>query len=1122
MRKKHNHPPRQKQPASPAAAAPALNPLLQQAIAHHQAGRLAEAEAAYRRVLATEPANPIALHLFGVVAYQIQQYPLALQLIDAALQANPFSADAHANRGIVLHALERYRDAVESYGQAIALDPNTADAYNNRGNALSSLKQHQAALDSCDHALALRPDFAEAWNNRGNALRALNRHADALASYERAIELRPDYAEAFSNRGNALQAVNLASRNFDKHDASGRDLVFYCVPMPEVWNPETARTSGVGGSEEAVIWLSRLLHRRGWNVAVYANCGLEERVYDGVPWRPYWLWNSRDRQNVTILWRGPDPADNDLNSDRIFLDLHDVMSESDLSPDRLAKIDKIFVKSKFHRSLYPGVPDEKFIVVPNGIDPQLFEHTGERDPMLLINTSSPDRSLEAFLDCFAAIKRQVPEVRAQWACGWGVWDRIYALSPEKMAWKATIQARMRELGVEELGRLSHADIAALYHRANIFAYPSEMAEIDCISLSKAMAAGAIPITTDFAAMGEKAGHGGVFLHSNKTKDTWTQPGQFHFEMTDPLQKAQFIEHAVDLLLHPPSESAREPMRQWARNAFDWNAVADAWHQELAGPTQQEAALKNYDQALALDPNLAEAHNNRGVAALSLMDYDAALASFNRAIALRPGFADAHVNRANALLILQDAVGALAGFQQALALHPEFDFLRGMALFLKHRLCDWSDDATELAHLEAVVQAGEPAAPPFATLALLDSPALQRKAAEVYTRDKFAPRAARPFPPPRADHSRIRIGYFSSDFYNHATSYLMAELFERHDRSRFEIVGLSYGPPSRDEMGKRVAAGMDRFIDVRTMIDAEAAQLGRSLELDIAVDLKGFTRDHRTGIFAERAAPIQVSYVGYPGTMGADFIDYLIADRTIIPDHLKQHYTEKVVRLPGSYQPNDSRRRVAAEPATRAAERLPTDAVVFCCFNNAYKITPAVFDLWMSILRSVEGSVLWLLEENALAAANLRAEAVRRNVSPDRLVFAQPLGLAQHLARLPLADLFLDTLPYNAHTTASDALWCGVPVLTRAGDTFAGRVAASLLHSVGLPGLITTTPREYEQLAIQLARDPARLHTLREHLTAIRGTASLFDTETYTRHLEAAYIAMYWRHTAGLAPDHLDI
>jgi predicted O-linked N-acetylglucosamine transferase (SPINDLY family) len=1102
---------------APNPASSKVDPLLQTAISHHQAGQLAEAEAVYRQILQADPGHAVALHLLGLIAYQVRQYPTAIQLIDEAIRIDPGYADAYANRGITLHAMHQYQPAVESYDRAIALRPNSPDACNNRANALYALGQYLLALQSCDQAIAFRPDFPEAHNNRGNALHALGQDQAALESYDKAIALNPDYADAYSNRGNVLLALNLGNVNFSKKDSTGRDLVFYCGRTTEIWNPQIAAAKGIGGSEEAVIWLSRLLHQRGWNVTVYADCGNREHTYDGVAWKPYWLWNYRDKQNVTILWRYPHLAQYEINSHQVILDLHDVIPEAEFSPDRLQRIDKIFVKSHFHRSLFPDVPDDKFVITPNGIETAAFESASTRDPMLLVNTSSADRSLEAFLDCFEEIKKEVPEAQAQWAYGWGVWNVVNAIYPDRMEWKARMQQRMQQLGVVERGRISHSEVAALYLTANIFAYPSEMAEIDCISLSKAMAAGAIPITTDFAAQGEKSGHGGVFLHSNKTKDDWTLPGQFTFEMTAPEQKAQFVREAVKLLQNPPTEQQREPMRQWARAAFDWNAVAQAWDEALAAPGPDQSGMASHDKAVQLNPSSPEAHNNRGSALHSLLQYQAALESYDRAILLNPAYADAHANRANALMALKQYQPALESFDRALQLQPDFEYLRGMRLYMKQQLCDWENADEDRRDLESAIERGERAALPFATLALTGSPALQRRAAEIYTLDKYRassnPAATQP------KHDRIRIGYFSADYYNHATSYLMSELFERHDRSKFEVLGFSFGPNISDEMSKRVSASMDRFLDVRAMPDRDIAELSRELEVDIAIDLKGFTRDHRAGIFSHRAAPIQVSYVGYPGTMGAGFMDYLIADPTLIPDSHRAYYSEKIITLPDSYQPNDSRRPVAATAPTRAADRLPESAFVFCCFNNAYKITPAIFDIWMRILARVSGSVLWLLEPGAAAAANLRKEAARRNIAPDRLIFARPLPLADHLARHALADLFLDTSPYNAHTTASDALWTGLSVLTCLGDTFAGRVAASLLNAAGLPELVTSAWPDYEELAVALAHDPQRHAALRTRLHAARSVAPLFDTPAYTRHLEAAYTAIYQRHQAGLPPDH---
>ena len=324
------------------------------------------------------------------------------------------------------------------------------------------------------------------------------------------------------------------------------------------------------------------------------------------------------------------------------------------------------------------------------------------------------------------------------------------------------------------------------------------------------------------------------------------------------------------------------------------------------------------------------------------------------------------------------------------------------------------------------------------------------------------------------------------------------------------------------MRKRVSAAFDQFIDVRNKSDKDIALLSRNLGIDVAVDLKGFTQDQRPGIFSYRAAPLQVNYLGYPGTMGAKYIDYLIADETLIPEASRQHYSEKIIHLPNSYQVNDRKRAIADKMFSREELGLPSTGFVFCCFNNSYKITPAIFDGWMRILKQVEGSVLWLLEVNSTAVRNLRHEAEARGINAARLIFAKRMPLAEHLARHRAADLFVDTLPYNAHTTASDALWAGLPVLTCMGEAFASRVAASLLNAIHLPELITTTQEQYEARAVELATHPERLQQIKQKLERNRLTTPLFDTKLFTRHIEAAFTRMYERYQAGLPPEHIHV
>jgi len=421
-----------------------------------------------------------------------------------------------------------------------------------------------------------------------------------------------------------------------------------------------------------------------------------------------------------------------------------------------------------------------------------------------------------------------------------------------------------------------------------------------------------------------------------------------------------------------------------------------------------------------------------------------------------------------------------------------------------------------------VSSRKKAASPFNLLSIPSTLSEQKIAAETYAADNFPPVADASALSFASHAGKIRIGYFSADFRDHAVAHLIAQLFELHDRSRFEIFGFSFGPSAADEMRRRLTASFDQLIDVQDKSDKETVELARNLKIDIAVDLMGFTEQSRTGIFAHRAAPIQVNYLGFPGTMGANYIDYIVADRTLIRPEEARFYSEKVVYLPHSYQVNDRTRRISDRAFRRDELALPTDAFVFCCFNNSFKITPDVFEIWMGLLGKIDGSVLWLLRSSESAAKSLRTEAGRKGIAGERLVFAEPMNLSDHLARHAAADLFLDTFYYNGHTTASDALWAGLPLVTRLGHTFADRVAASLLHAIGLPELVTRTSDEYEQLAFQLANDRDKLSLIKKRLADNRLTHPLFDTKLFTRHIENAYEKMWERHRMNLKPDHLSV
>ena len=536
--------------------------------------------------------------------------------------------------------------------------------------------------------------------------------------------------------------------------------------------------------------------------------------------------------------------------------------------------------------------------------------------------------------------------------------------------------------------------------------------------------------------------------------------------------------------------------------------------------QYDQALASLDKAISLKPDYADAWSNRGIVLKEIKHYEHAIASFDKAVELKPDFASAWFSRGNTLTETKRQEDALASYDKVISINPEYEFCLGQKLYTQLHMCNWESLQAQRTRLAERVSEGIPVSLPFPLLALFDDPQILKRAADIFVKAKF-PLRATPFAfPENNDVDKIRIGYYSADFHNHATAYLMAELFEVHNRDHFEIFAFSFGPNKQDDMRKRISAGVDHFHDVSDKSDREIAELSRTLGIHIAVDLKGFTKDSRTGIFAEICAPMQINYLGYPGTMAAPYIDYIVADAVLIPTEMQNYYTEKIVYLPDCYQINDSKRAISKAEFAREDFGLPDDQFVFCCFNNNYKILPETFDSWMRILQSVEGSVLWLIESNAFSAVNLRREATARGIDERRLVFAKSMELDKHLARQRLADLFLDSLPCNAHTTTSDALWAGLPVLTQVGQSFAARVSASLLKAIGLTELITYDAKQFESLAIELASDPSKLATIREKLKTNKTNSSLFNARTFAKHIESAYSQMVAQFKSGKKPDHI--
>jgi predicted O-linked N-acetylglucosamine transferase (SPINDLY family) len=544
---------------------------------------------------------------------------------------------------------------------------------------------------------------------------------------------------------------------------------------------------------------------------------------------------------------------------------------------------------------------------------------------------------------------------------------------------------------------------------------------------------------------------------------------------------------------------------------------------LSDLNRHSEAIDSFNRAIALRCDDAQAYLNRGNALQELAQFQAAVASYDAAIALWPSSAQAHNNRGNALSQLQQWEPALRSYERARQLDPDLKFLPGACWHTRMRLCDWTGFEPATADLAGRIDADQAACLPLTALTVSDSARLHLEAARIFLREE-CPRAGAPVVfSNRRRHGRIRVGYFSADFRIHPVSLLLAEMIELFDRSRFEVIAYSFGPDTQDEMRRRLQHSFDRFLDVRDRSAADIALLARDMELDIAVDLGGFTTGARPGIFSQRAAPIQAGFLGYPATTAAPYMDYLFADVTTVPEAMRPFYSERIVYLPHSFMVHDSTRPIAPHTPTRAQAGLPPSGFVFCCFNACYKITPGIFDAWMQILKRVSGSVLWLSGDNATAANHLRRSAASRGVAAERLVFAPKLpSQSEHLRRISLADLFLDTLPYNAHATAADALWVGLPILTCAGEAFASRVTASLLSAIGLPELIAPTPCQYEARAIELATDGAELRAIRRKLAANRLTSPLFDTRLFTTHMEMALREMYERHQADQPPADIHV
>jgi predicted O-linked N-acetylglucosamine transferase (SPINDLY family) len=651
---------------------------------------------------------------------------------------------------------------------------------------------------------------------------------------------------------------------------------------------------------------------------------------------------------------------------------------------------------------------------------------------------------------------------------------------------------------------AHSNLAAIYRATGDLAAARASAQ-QAIALNP----GSAPAHTNLGGICEDLGETAAALAAHlRACELHPDLLEAHHNVAQLLCKLGRAEEALTIC---ETTATKHPESAWPHYSAG-NVLRD-----LSRPQEAVAA---YRRALALQPNFAEVHCNLGYLFLQHGAFDHAITAYQKAIALNPNLAEAHCNLATAYEYTDRPNLASAAYHQALGVNRGLLDARVRLHHLRQRACDW----TKLEEEEPAIAAAIPAyRRPLASFPLVSmdiSSELHLHAARLWASGIYAkPSFPHRRPEPGASNKgKLKIGYLSADFNNHATALLLADLVECHDRARFEIIAYSYSKDDGSEMRQRLLRSFDEFVDVRSLDDRQAAQRIFDDGIDILVELKGYTQFARTNIAAHRPAPVQVNFLGYPGTMGADFIDYILADPIVLPMDEEAHYSEKIVHLPDCYQPNDRCRKVADSAPTRRTCGLPDAGFVFCCFNNSYKITPNIFDVWMRLLHKVEGSVLWLFDAYPNVRDNLAREAEKRGIDPARLVFATRLPTPDHLARQRLADLFLDTLPCNAHTTASEALWVGLPILTLRGATFAGRVAASLLHAIGLPELVTETLEDYEAQALRLAARPEALASLRQKLAANRATHPLFDTPRFARHIESAFRRMWEIWVAGEAPQ----
>lgn len=1091
-------------------------------------GRNQEALAGFERVLAARPDWPQVLNNKGSILQDLHRPLEALAAYDRALALRPGVSAVINNRGSALMDLKRGAQALAAFDEALGLAPNDAVVWTNRGNALRLLGRHSEALTSYDRALVLAPDYVKGLHNRGAVLAHLKRPAAALADFERALALQPD-------QENALTGAALAVRNLCDFARAEKYGALVIARAQE--NKTVAPWMLLGYSGDEVLQRQCAEHTiatrfPGWSAPPARTRPGHDRIRLGyissdfashpVTHQLVRLIESHDRARFEVFGFSTGPDDKSPERARIAAAFDRFEDVRDKSPVAIAELIAarqidLLIDLNGHTE---GDSFDVLALRPAPIQVTWLGYAGTSgapfiDYAIVDRVVAPDAT--AFSEQLAYLphsffptddSRVIGSAPARAEAG--LPETGFVFCSFNQVWKFT-----PDIFAVWMRLLHQVDGSVLWLKQ---ADPAAMANL----LAAAAAAGIDPARLVFA------GHAAMEVHlaRHQLADLFldTLPYNAHATAADALwsglpvltcRGSAFAGRVAASLLSAIGlpELITETLADYEATALALvrdPARLKALRGKLAAnrataPLFDTARFTRDLEALLIRlcrPVDANALVAQGLAALDRGDLDTALTLFDNAIAANPNVAAAHQGRGRVLAIQKNNAPALESFERALALAPDWlDALDGVALTALH-LCDWQRVAQLGPELERRVALGQDISP-WTLLGYSGDAGLQLRAA----RQDIALRVP-PFPPlwrgERYGHDRIRLAYISSDLRQHAVGAQVVELIERHDRGRFEVLGISTTPDDGSALRARLVRAFDAFHDVSGQDHLAVARRIRALEVDVLVDLNGHTHQENFGVLAQRPARAQACWLGYAGTTGTDFL-HLIADPVTAPDPAE--FSEPVLHLPHSFFVSDTTRAIGAAPS-RAEQNLPQDAFVFCSFNNNWKITAEVFAMWMRLLAAVPGSVLWLRQSGGGADANLRRAAQARDIAPERLVFArreEEIGV--HLARHALADLFLDTLPYNAHATACDALWAGLPVLTCRGRAFAGRVASSLLTAIGLPELITERREDYEATALALARDPTRLKALREKLAANRSTAPLFDTARFARDLEALYLRL---------------